>query len=338
MEIIKQVVGIDISMNSSTVRFGTIDTHQNQTISNEIDFNNDHQGNKKLLSWALKSRVTEDAPLWFVMEATGVYYENLAYFLVEAGHKVTVLLPNKVKNFGRTLNIKSKTDPIDAATLTMFGLEKQLTPWQAPSQAMRKLKELCREYQSIKQLAVQIMNQIHAKEHSHEPEKGTLKRLNQQLTLFRKQEKQIINELREIVNQDTELKKRISKMEKIEGVGFLTIVNVIAETNGFALIKNQKQLASYAGLDVVHNESGLKKHKTSISKKGNKNLRRSVYMPALSAVRCNEQLKNLYIRLAIKKNNKKVALIAVARKLLLLIYTIWKNNTDYVPNYNPVKQ
>ena len=60
-------------------------------------------------------------------------------------------------------------------------------------------------------------------------------------------------------------------------------------------------------------------------------------MPALTACRYNQKLKELYIRLTIKKNNKKIALIAIARKLLLLIYTIWKKNTDYIPNYQVTK-
>ena len=95
------------------------------------------------------------------------------------------------------------------------------------------------------------------------------------------------------------------------------------------------KLASYAGFDVVFNDSGIKKGKTSISKKGNKFLRKAVFMPALSASKHNQKMKELYIRLISKGKNKKLALIAVARKLLLLIYTIWKNNTDYIPDYQP---
>ncbi|MBI1939862.1 MAG: IS110 family transposase [Ignavibacteriales bacterium] len=98
---------------------------------------------------------------------------------------------------------------------------------------------------------------------------------------------------------------------------------------------NQKQLASYAGLDVVFNDSGIKKGKTSISKRGNKFLRKAVFMPALSACQHNHKMKELYLRLLSKGKNKKLSLIAVARKLLLLIYTIWKNNAEYIPNYNP---
>jgi len=114
----------------------------------------------------------------------------------------------------------------------------------------------------------------------------------------------------------------------------MTIITTIAETTCFALVTNQKQLSSYAGYDVVQKESGKSKCKTCISKKGNKYLRRAFYMSELSACRHNKKMKEFYIRLAIKKNNKKIALIAVARKLLLLVYTLWKKDVEYDPDYH----
>ena len=116
-------------------------------------------------------------------------------------------------------------------------------------------------------------------------------------------------------------------------MGFITVVSVIAETNGFELINNRKQLTSYAGLDVVLKDSGIRKGKTSISKKGNKYIRKAVFMPAMSAIKHNQKLKEHYNRLVRRGKNKRLALIAVARKLLLLIYTLWKNDSVYIPNY-----
>ena len=335
MNIIKQVVGTDISKDTFTVCYGTVDVQQNQQITESITFTNNLKGFRELMSFAKKKRGQLKAPLYFAMEATGVYYENLAYFLNEKHQKVIVILPNKTKNYSKTLNIKSKTDPLDAKMITQFGLERQMQLWSVPSPLMKAIKALTREYNSKKDLVAQIKNQLHAKEYSHMPLKESLKRSQASLSFFEKQIKEIEKEIKELVKQDDDLNDRINKIDKIEGVGFMTIVSIIAETNGFALIQNAKQLASYAGLDVVYNESGLKKHKTTISKKGNKYLRKAVYMPALSAVRHNPKLKQLYIRLVIKKGIKKVALIAVARKLLILIYTIFKKNVDYVPNYNP---
>lgn len=336
MELIKQVVGIDVSKDGIAVSYGTLNLKQEQQISKPMIFENNSKGFKELISFVKKNKNQSKATLYFVMEATGVYYENLAYFLTEKHQKVIVVLPNKTKNFSKTLDIKSKTDKLDAKMITQFGLERQLQLWQVPSPTIKALKSLTREYNAIKRMAAQVKNQLHAKEHSFEPLKESLKRSKATLTVFQKQLKEIEKQLKELVEKDSDLNDRIKKIDKIEGVGFMTIISIIAETNGFALIENAKQLASYAGLDVVYNESGLKKHKTSISKKGNRFLRQAVYMPAIVACRYNPKLKQTYMRLVAKKNIKKVAILAVARKLLILIYTIFKKNVEYIPNYNPV--
>lgn len=335
MEIIKQVVGIDVSKDTLAVCYGTVDVQQNQQIIEPATFANTSKGFQELISYTKKKRGQLKAPLYFVMEATGVYYENLAYFLNEKHQKVIVLLPNKTKNYSKTLSIKSKTDPLDARMITQFGLERQMQLWSVPSPIMKAIKALTREYQSKKDIATQIKNQLHAGEHSHQPLKESLKRNRATLSFFEKQLTEIEKQIKDLVKQDDDLNNRVNKVDKIEGVGFMTIVSIVSETNGFALIENAKQLASYAGLDVVYNESGLKKHKTTISKKGNKRLRKAVYMPALSACKHNPKLKALYIRLVTKKGTKKIALIAVARKLLLLIYTIFTKNIEYISNYNP---
>lgn len=335
METIKQVVGIDVSKDTLAVCYGTVDIQQNQQITEPLTFTNNIQGFRELMSYAKEKRGQLKAHLYFVMEATGVYYENLAYFLNEKHQNVIVILPNKTKNYSKTLSIKSKTDPLDARMITQFGLERQMQLWSVPSPLMKAIKALTREYQSKKDIATQIKNQLHAEKYSHKPLKESLKRNQASLSFFEKQLTEIEKQIKDLVKQDDDLNDRINKVDKIEGVGFMTIVSIISETNGFALIQNAKQLASYAGLDVVYNESGLKKHKTTISKKGNKHLRKAVYMPALSACKHNPKLKALYIRLVAKKGTKKIALIAVARKLLLLIYTIFTKNVEYISNYNP---
>lgn len=321
-------------MDSIEVRFGTIDTLQNLVISNSVSFKNTKQGFKKLILWTDKNIISKEIPLFFVMEATGSYYENLAYFLFINNFKLSVILPNKIRNYAKSLEAKSKTDPIDSATITRFGLERKLKLWTPPSNSIKTIKSLCREYHSIKTMITEVKNQLHAKNHSHCPDKKSIKRKSSLLNLLSKQVEQIEQDIQQIINQDDQLSHKIDNLCSIKGLGFISVVTVIAETNCFELVNNQKQLASYAGLDVVFYQSGIKKGKTSISKRGNKFLRKAVFMPALSASRHNHNMKELYDRLVAKGKNKKLALIAVARKLLLLIYTLWKNDSEYIPNYS----
>ena len=334
MNILKQTVGIDISYKTFDARFGTFDTQQNTTISQAKSFKNSPAGFKLFLKWLKSCILPQDISLVFVMEATGVYYEHLAHFLIEHGFQVAVVLPNKIRNYAKSLQSKSKTDPIDAATITRFGLERQLQLWTPPSESLKTLRDLCREYHCLKANSTQIKNQLHALNASFHPHKESFKRKSLLLKFLQRQITLIQKELRSLVKADPQLALHLKQIKTAKGLGDITILTVLAETRCFQLISNHKQLTSYAGLDIVFNDSGMKKGKSTISKKGNTFIRKAIFMPALSACRANPQLKTFYQRLLAKGKNKKLALIAVARKLLLLIYTLWKSNSVYIPNYH----
>jgi transposase len=136
------------------------------------------------------------------------------------------------------------------------------------------------------------------------------------------------------VDQDPDLKSHVDNVVTLEGVGFMTVVQAAAETWGFDQFTNTKQLTSFTGLDVVIRQSGNRSRRASVSKRGNGMLRQLMFMPALTAIRCNPHLRAFYLRLVERKKNKMIALIAVARKLLCLIFTLWKKNVPYDLNYN----
>lgn len=333
MNILKQTVGIDVSMDDFEARFGTIDTLQEEVISNAQKFSNDLSGFKKFLKWALSNKASNSLDLTFVMEVTGVYHENLAHFLHSKGYKVVIVLPNKIRNFARSLETKSKTDPIDAMVITRFALERKLMPWTPPEPFIANIKALSREYHSLKSMSTDIKNQIHAKEYAHFNDKDIIKRKRRLLKELDTQIKEILDQILKLINSNSLLAEKLIKMKTIKGVGDITIITVLAETNCFEHVRNLNQLISFAGLDVVLNDSGKKKGKTSISKKGNKFIRKALFMPALTACRYNNKLKDVFIRLVSKGKNKKAAFIAIARKLLVLIFTIWKNDTVFIQDY-----
>ena len=120
----------------------------------------------------------------------------------------------------------------------------------------------------------------------------------------------------------------------MKGLGILTVATVIAETNGFILFRNQRQLVSYAGYDVIENTSGNHIGKTKISKKGNSHIRRVLHMPAFSVVKYEPHYKGLYEGVFDRTRIKMKGYVAVQKKLLVLIYTLCKKNEEYDPNYN----
>ena len=333
MNILKQTVGIDVSMEDFEARFGTIDTCQEQEISKSEKFINNITGFKKFLKWVVGQKVSENLPIIFVMEVTGVYHENLAQFLHKKGHQVVIVLSNKIRNYAKSLETKSKTDPIDAAVITRFGLERKLAPWSPPEPFIAAIKALCREYHSLKEMTTEIKNQIHAKQHAFSNDKTTIKRKGKLLNTIGKQINEILSEINKLIESKPELYQKIKKVATIKGVGEITIITIAAETNCFEHVTNINQLISYAGLDVVLNESGKKKGKTTISKRGNKFIRKALFMPAMSASSSNKKMKEVFARLVAKGKNKKAAIIAIARKLLVLIYTLWKNDSVFIQEY-----
>ncbi len=178
MKTIKQVIGIDVSKDTFYVCFGNIDENQSIKILKQNSFTNTEKGFKQLLSWKQKT-LNAGIPLWYVMEATGVYYEHLAYFLTEKGEQLSVLLPNKSKNFAKSLDIKTKTDKVDAAMLCRIGLERVLPARKIPTLLMKQIKSLCREYRSLKTSGSKIKVRMHAYKHSYKLEKSTINRLKQ---------------------------------------------------------------------------------------------------------------------------------------------------------------
>ena len=323
-------IGIDVSKDSLAVCLACMNLDREVKYMQSKSFSNSISGFKQILKWLKTKKV--DTPL-FVMEVTGVYYENLAYFLDEHGCSISVLLPSRVNAYAKSLNWKSKTDRIDAKVLATLGLERKLPTWQVPDEDLRVVKQLTRERQELIKQRTRTSNQLHSKRSSYLPTKAALSRAKKSIRLINKHIEEIEQEIEQIVHQNGELKELVDRLTTIKGLGFLSVVTILAETNGFALFENRKQLTSYAGYDVVEKESGTSvKAKNKISKRGNKHIRRALQYPALSAKLHDPGLKAFYERLYQKSGVKMLGVVAVQRKLLLLMYSLYKSGQTYQPN------
>lgn len=332
-QIVKQCAGIDCAKKDFTVTFGVCDIlHEIQHQSSRT-FKNNESGFKMFNKWIGKF-YKRSLPMLFLMEATGVYHERLAIFLNNFGYKVAIVLPKRAKDFSKTLKIKKITDKIASQYLATMGLEKKIDLWVKPHKVYSELKHLGREKEQIQHQITQIKNQLEAENSGAVLHKATLKRLKQTLELLKKQKSEVLKEIKETVDSNKELKEKVEKITTIPGVGLLTAATIIGETDGFNQTKNKRQLVSYAGYDVINQESGTSvKTKARISKRGNKHIRKAMHMPALSSIRNSGNNKELFIRLVGKTGIKMKGVVAVQRKLLVMIYTLWKNDTIYDPLY-----
>ncbi|MGC1206123.1 MAG: IS110 family transposase [Flavobacteriaceae bacterium] len=335
-KVVKQVVGIDIGMESFYACYKIKLQDANEIIKGTKSFENTVPGRKSFYLWCEKRNKTPDCPPIYVMEATGVYYEDLAYYLYEKEQKVSVQLAQKLKYYAKSHNLKTKTDKVDSKMIATFGIEKTLTGtelWAPPSKEFKVIRDLAREHTRLKQAASAAKSQLHAFNHAHKTYKKVIALKKRMVSFYEKQLNEIETEIEKQIKADEKLHIRIKNIEAVKGLGFITIVKVLAEVNGFLLFKNIGQLVSYAGLDVVEKESGKYKGKTKISKKGNARIRAALYMPAMTATRHNKTLKAFYERVNEGRTIKKQGLIAVMRKLLILIYTLWKKEESYIENY-----
>ena len=332
-KVVKQVAGIDVAQKELVVTLGRmLDDFSIELFSYKVFKNND-SGVKLLVDWV--NKLTDyEVPVRYVMEATGVYHQKFAYYLVDNGCEISIVLPNKISNYIRTLELKTITDKSCSQAIAQFGLERKLDKWAKPKSIYKELQQLTRERDQIVQERSVIKNQIHAEKTESEPNQKSLERMQARIRFLNSQEKEIKADITDIVSKDSDLKQVINNITTIPGVGELTAVIVLAETNGFELIRNKSQLSSYAGLDVKEKQSGTSvKGKPRISKKGNRNLRKSMHLPSLTAVKWDENFKNIYARLISKYGIKMKALVAVQRKILELIYILFKNETVYDKEY-----
>jgi transposase len=268
------------------------------------------------------------------MEATGVYHESLAYFLHDKGYSLSVVLPNRISHYFRTPEVKTITGKIASETIARFGLERNPEPWQKTKDIYKQLRQLSREREQILPETTMLNNQIHAENAEARPNKKSLTRMRERLRIWNRQERQIMVELRELVATDKDIQQMVLIIGTLPGVALLTAVTVLAETNGFELVRNRRQLTSYAGFDVREKQSGTSvRGKARISKRGNKFLRKAMYFPALTAIRTDPRFKALYDRLVARHGLKMKAAVAVQRRLPEMIYVIFTSGKAYDKNY-----
>ena len=205
------------------------------------------------------------------MEATGVYYERLAYYLHKINQRVNVVLPNTSKHYFKSLNVKSKTDGVDAKVLSRFACERGHRTWESPKEPYLQLRNLSRFAVQLKEQKTTLKNIKHSKGASQEVEKFILSSNKKLIKHIDKQIKECGQKIGQLIQSDSELHTKVKKIQTIKGVGILTMATIIAETLGFQQVKNVEQLASYADYDVVQRESGTSiKGKTRIPKKCNR--------------------------------------------------------------------
>jgi len=300
-------------------------------------FDNNKTGHNQLLK-RVRKHTNNNVSILYNMEATGVYYESLAYHLNTLNKDISVVLLNTASHYIKSLNVKSKTDEIDAQVLAQMGCERNLCKWTAPKELFKELKALGRLHHTFGHDKTMAINRLKQIKSGNKPLEEAIKFHQSSIKRIKKQQGLVIAKMITLAKTDEKIWSKMCNLTTIYGIAIKTVLVVVSELNGFTMINNVRQLVSFCGLDVVQTQSGTSVNgKSRISKKGNSFVRGALFMPAMSATRGDNEIARNYHRLVANGKNKKVALIATERKLLILMYTLWNSDQPYNPNYQGLK-
>lgn len=329
-------LGCDVSKDEHAVcllRY-ELTTQQWEVIAHK-SFANNPGGSKALLAWVNRLTKNHPAPVRCTMEATGVYYEQLALYIQEYARHVhiSVVLPSKAKSYQASRGLRNKTDKTDAFGLAVMGAERTLEPWKGIDVFWRTLRQLTRTRSGLVKQITEVRNQLHALCHSGIAAEQAEASLNQVLETMEEQQQQLQRQITRHLGSRTELAPQIACLKSIPGVGTKTIAVILAETLGFEYFTSVAQLMSYSGYDVVANESGKRVGTRSISKQGSPHIRQAMYMPASTIVRRKPpEIYRIYQRLVDKHSIKMKAHVAVQKKLLTYMYILWNKKECFDPD------
>jgi transposase len=269
-----------------------------------------------------------------VLEATGTYWMRLATNLVRAGFAVAVINPAQAHDFAKALLKRSKTDAIDAQTLTELGARLQPECWTPPPQVHTELQQRLVHRDGLVAARTQFRNQLHALVQQPSVVASVQTRLETLIATLNEEIATLDQEIAAALEQDDAWAAAAARLATVTGFGTLTIAWILTTTLNFSLTVTPDAAANYAGLAPQLRQSGSSvRGRPRVGHGGNARLRRALYMATLSAVQHNPVIKAFYRRLCAAGKPRKVALCAAARKLLRIAWAVANKREDFDPAY-----
>ena len=292
---------------------------------------NDSSGFKLLAEWLVKQNVALNE-VHAVLEATGVYHEQAALWLTDAGLLVSVANPAQVKDFARGLAVRTKTDGVDSVVLARYGALLKPQPWQAPPLEVRELKAFLARLEALEADLRRELNRREKATVSGVP-KLVQESLDTHLALLEKEIARLQAAIDDHIDRHPNLKADRERLLTIPAVGEKTANRMLAVLHN-RKFKSAEQVAAFLGLVPVEHQSGSSVQKRPrLSKNGDAKTRAVLYMAAIVATRYNPDIKALYERLCARGKAKMAALGAAMRKLVHLCFGVLKSQKPYQPHY-----
>lgn len=327
-EVVTSWIGIDVSKDTLDVcllRATGKEKHK--------QFSNDASGHAKLLRWV--QHLAGQEVCHFCLESTGSYSTAVAHFLAEAEQRVSIANPARIKYAGLAQGAGNKTDKADARLIADYCRKENPTLWRAATPEVRLLVALVRRRHSVQELVVQEQNRLSAPGLPAQV-RTSLKKM---IRVLEREVQHLQQQIKAHIEKHPGLKADKELLLSIPGIGETTAHELLGEMPDVRQFASSQAMAAYAGLCPREHSSGTSVRKRSrLSKTGNAHLRKALYFPAVSAMRCNPLVRAHYERLRENGKGKMVALGAAMRKLLMICCGVLKSQQKFDPNWQQKRQ
>ncbi|MEZ6093924.1 MAG: IS110 family transposase [Pirellulaceae bacterium] len=302
----QRIIGVDVASRKLDV-FDT-STQKHREINNTLE----------ATSQFVEKIADNPFPTLVVMEATGGYERELLDILHEFNIDCTVINPLRARQFAKGCGKLEKNDKIDAQVLAEFGAV-------VPCKLHQKLSADRRKLQKLVQRRTQILSHLQAEENrlSREKDKEIQAMINSAINFYKQQRKEIDKAINVAISDSKELAQQSEVLRSCLGIGPVTAATLLAELPEMGCL-NRGQIAKLVGVAPIANDSGMRSGKRQ-TQAGRSKIRKVMYMAALVATQRNLRFKNFYQDMLKRGKPKKVALIAVARKMLVALNSMTKN-------------
>lgn len=312
------LVGVDVCKDF-------LDAHARPTAVQKR-FDNDPAGIEQLVAW-----VRALAPERVVFESTGPYQKAAVGALLAAGLPAVVVNARQVRDFAKGTGQLAKTDVIDAAILAHFGEVVATVVRPLPPKETLEFRDLCdRRGQLVRMLAVE-------KNHRHAAQGASpkvLKNIDKHIAFLQAQIEDLEGRLDRIVAESATFQAKDEILQSIVGIGpqvaRMLLVHLPELGQG-----SRQSITALVGLAPFADDSGTCRRIRHI-RGGRGKVRIALYQAAVAAIRYCPVMKAFYATLKARGKASKVALIAVARKLLVLANALLRTGTRYQPRTNSV--
>ena len=318
-------VGIDVSKATFVVAYSSANDGRTKTFKNTI----------KGIHEFIQTISSDEHHC--VMEATGNYSALLVYLLSKAGFTISLENPLKIKNFSRVMLPVTKTDETDARLIAMYGEKMQPAPYKFRSDSILILKQKRTVIRQFKKQLVATKNLKGSMEVLPFFDPKCKKSIEKAIAFLEKQIQGLEEELASLAKN--EYKKQMDLLTSIKGIGITLAAALIVTTGGFTYFDNAKQLTRYLGLSPTYQRSGTSVNvKGHINRNGDSSLRGQLYVAAFASLRCNAECKACFDRLRSNGKPGKVAVIAVANKLVRQAFAIVTQEKTYVDGFRSARK